>query len=142
LETLFSSSEFFDPKYYDQKFKTPYQYIISMARATGVEQANLRVINGMLQQLNMGVFGCQTPDGYKNTQKAWLNPDAMLRRLSFTTAIANGNLNLGEKQPVNFEELMNTLGNQFSEQTKEVINNTPPKLKSAVILGSPEMMFK
>jgi uncharacterized protein (DUF1800 family) len=142
LETLFSSSEFFDPKYYHHKFKTPYQYIISIARATGVKNPNLKRLNGMLEQLNMSVYGCPTPDGYKNIKSAWLNPDAMLRRLSFTTAIANGNLNLEEKKMVNSEELMNTLGNQFSAQTKEVINNTPPRLKSAVILGSPEMMHR
>jgi uncharacterized protein (DUF1800 family) len=142
LMSLFSSREFFDDRYYQQKFKNPYQYLISVVRATGVEKANLRMINGMLQQLNMGVYGCATPDGYKNTQEGWLNPDAMLRRLSFATAIANGNLSLDTKKPVNAEELMNTLGNQFSTHTKNVISKSPPAIKSAIILGSPEMMYK
>ena len=36
----------------------------------------------------------QTPDGYKNTQEAWLNPDAMMTRLSFATALGTGRLPL------------------------------------------------
>ncbi len=41
----------------------------------------------------MPLYGCQTPDGYKNTQASWLNPDAMTRRISFATSLASGRLN-------------------------------------------------
>ncbi len=40
----------------------------------------------------MPLYGCQTPDGYKQTQAAWLNPDAMMLRLSFATALGTGRL--------------------------------------------------
>jgi hypothetical protein len=32
------------------------------------------------------------PDGYKNTEGAWLNPDATTLRINFATALARGNL--------------------------------------------------
>src|SRR5260370_9673022 len=49
----------------------------------------------------MPLSGCQTPNGYSNTQEAWLNPDAMMTRLSLATALGSGNLPL-ENPP--FEE--------------------------------------
>ncbi|MBV9387087.1 MAG: DUF1800 domain-containing protein [Chroococcidiopsidaceae cyanobacterium CP_BM_ER_R8_30] len=96
LNTLFHSPEFADPKYYSAKFKTPYQYVVSAIRATGIEVNNFRPVYGMLQQLGMPLYGCLTPDGYKDTQDAWLNPAAMTLRLSFATALADDRLHLNQ----------------------------------------------
>ncbi|NEQ39587.1 MAG: DUF1800 domain-containing protein [Okeania sp. SIO3I5] len=142
LETLFSSSEFWSEKYYGSKFKTPYQYIISAARATGTDKPRFGRINGMLFQLGMPLYRCATPDGYKNTKEAWLNPDAIMRRTSFATIISRGNLNQGKPTPINHQQLSLTLGNNFSSKTQAVISNSPNNLQAALILGSPEMMEK
>ncbi len=81
LEALFDSPEFWDQRYYGNKFKTPYQFVVSAMRATGIEPRNFRPLMGELAQLGEPLYGCQTPDGYKDVQDAWLNPDAMMRRL-------------------------------------------------------------
>jgi uncharacterized protein (DUF1800 family) len=94
LNTLFRSPEFWDRRYYSAKFKTPYQYALSAVRATGTEVTNFRPVFGFLQQAGMPLYGCLTPDGYKNTEAAWLNPDAITRRISFATALASGRLPL------------------------------------------------
>ena len=101
LETMFTSAEFWDPRYYRAKFKTPYEYVVSCVRATGVAVTNYRPLYGTMQILGMPLYGCQTPNGYANTQEAWLNPGAMMTRLSFATALGSGNLGL-ENPP--FEE--------------------------------------
>jgi len=101
LETMFASAEFWDPRHYGAKFKTPYEYVVSCVRATGVPVRNYRPLYGTMQILGMPLYGCQTPNGYANTQDAWLNPDAMMTRLSFATALGSGNLPL-ENPP--FEE--------------------------------------
>jgi uncharacterized protein (DUF1800 family) len=138
LDTLFHSPEFLDPKYYNAKFKTPYQYVISAIRATGTALQNVRPVAGVLRQLSMQLFGCSTPDGYKNTELAWLNPDAMLRRISFATTLAAGRF-AGSK-PVDAQQLSKTLGNNFSTQTKEVMESSDKQMQAALILGSPEFM--
>ena len=140
LDVLFHSKEFNDHKYYEQKLTTPYQYLVSLVRVSETKFPNLKRLKGMLEQLSMPIFGCPTPDGYKNTRQAWLNPDAMLRRLSFANAISHGRLN--KKQPVNSQQLRTALGNNFSQTTKDTLANNPPWLHSALILGSPEMMNK
>ncbi|HEY8026709.1 MAG TPA: DUF1800 domain-containing protein [Burkholderiaceae bacterium] len=95
LRTLFASREFWDPAQFDSKFKTPYQYVISTARASGLPINNIRPLLKVLNQLGMPLYGCQTPDGYKNTEEAWLNPDGLTRRINFATAFAMGKLPLG-----------------------------------------------
>jgi uncharacterized protein (DUF1800 family) len=94
LETMFTSAEFWEPQNYGAKFKTPYEYVISCVRATGVPVRNYRPLYGTMQVLGMPLYACQTPNGYANTQDAWLNPDAMMTRLSFATALGSGNLPL------------------------------------------------
>ncbi|ELS01427.1 hypothetical protein Xen7305DRAFT_00011310 [Xenococcus sp. PCC 7305] len=139
LNVLFHSEEFNNPQYYEQKFKTPYQYLVSLVRAGDITP-DIRRMKGMLHQLSMPIYRCETPDGYKNTKQAWLNPEAMLRRVSIATSISNGILN--KKQPVKFPRLKVTLGNNFSQHTKNAIAKSPPHLRSALALGSPEMMNK
>ncbi|MGL5061932.1 MAG: DUF1800 domain-containing protein, partial [Microcoleus sp.] len=103
LTTLFNSREFWDEKNYGAKFKTPYQYVISAVRSSDKKVENFQQLYGYLQQLGMPLYGCLSPDGYKNTQDAWLNPDAIARRLTFATALANDRLSLNSP-PANKNE--------------------------------------
>jgi len=139
LTILFRSSEFLDSKYYNAKFKTPYQYVISALRATDTQVDNFRSVTGLLKQMGMAIYGCQTPDGYKNTEAAWLNPDAVLRRISLATALASGRF-AGKSSPVNAQQLSTTLGNNFSDKTRQVVAANPEEIKAALMLGSPEFM--
>jgi hypothetical protein len=62
---------------------------------TGVpEITNYRPLFGTMTLLGMAPYGHETPDGYANTRGAWLNPDAMMTRLSFATALGQGHLAL------------------------------------------------
>jgi uncharacterized protein (DUF1800 family) len=143
LQTLFTSSQFWDEKNFNNKFKTPYQYIISSIRASGEEVINYKPLIGMLQQLGMPLYGCLTPDGYKNTQKAWLNGDGMLRRINFATALAFGRININDDQsPISYEDLMGVFDNQLSAATMNVLAESPARLRAVLVLGSPEMMEK
>ncbi len=95
LETLFFSPEFWDQRYCGAKFKTPYDYVISAARVAGISDiTNYRPLFGTMALLGMPPYGRETPDGYANTRAAWLNPDAMMTRLGFATALGQGHLPL------------------------------------------------
>jgi uncharacterized protein (DUF1800 family) len=97
LKTMFSSAEFMDDAALGAKFKTPYQFVVSAARASSAPLMNVAPLVNTMSQLGMPLYGCQTPDGYKNTQDAWLNPDALTRRIAFATALAQGRLPLANK---------------------------------------------
>ncbi|MEO8279682.1 MAG: DUF1800 domain-containing protein [Ideonella sp.] len=94
LKTLFESAEFRDPSVRSAKFKTPYRYVVSSLRAAGQPVGNVQPLLGTLAGLGMPLYGCQTPDGYKHTEQAWLNPEAMTRRIGFAIAFTTGRLPL------------------------------------------------
>jgi uncharacterized protein (DUF1800 family) len=145
LTILFKSAEFWNPQYYGAKFKTPYQYLISGLRATGANSINTMMARSTLIQMGMPVYGCSTPDGYKNTRGAWLNPDGMMRRLNIAVALGQGHFSKspGPGSPVPIvtaEQLTQTLGDRFSSTTQSVVNTSPSQLQAALLLGSPEFM--
>jgi len=162
LAALFDSDEFWQKRYFGAKFKTPYQYVLSAVRATAIPVRNFRPLLGAIARLGMPLYQCQTPDGYKNTQAAWLNPDAMMRRLDFATALGAGRLRLdappsddgvgtgavkgaafgSAPEPADAAMLAATLGGNFGEQTAAAMEAAPEELRGAVILGSPEFMRK
>src|SRR6516164_4451927 len=88
LRSLFASREFWGS--YSQKYKTPYQFVISAVRAAGAPVGDMRPLLAAMSQLGMPLYGCLTPDGYKNTENAWLSPDPTTRRIGIATAFARG----------------------------------------------------
>jgi uncharacterized protein (DUF1800 family) len=158
LTALFSDPVFRDRRYRANKFKTPYQYLVSAVRATGTTVNEPRLFAGWLMQQGMPLYGCLTPNGYKDTETAWLNPDAMTRRINLATALASGRLSRAPSagasipQPVAFQTdapapmpldgkaLAHTLGDRFSPGTRAALDAAPARLRAALILGSPEFM--
>jgi uncharacterized protein (DUF1800 family) len=143
LKTLFTSREFRDS--YGLKYKTPYQFVISAARAAGITPGSVRPLLATMDQLGMPLFGCLTPDGYKNTEDAWLSPDATTRRIGFATAFARGGLAVGSAAgvsagPVDPEHLEAIFGSAMAGATREAIGASPRSLRAALILGSPDFM--
>jgi uncharacterized protein (DUF1800 family) len=99
-----------------------------------------------MDQLGMPLYGCLTPDGYKNTEDAWLSPDATTRRIGFATALARGDLPLyGAKgaavaHSVDAAPLQALLGSSLTEATRRAILEAPQGLRAALVLGSPDFM--
>jgi uncharacterized protein (DUF1800 family) len=165
LNSLFHSPEFWDQQYFGKKFKTPYEYVISAVRAAGTPATKTRPLYGTMAQLGMPLYHCQTPDGYKNTQEAWLNPNAMTQRINFATALAAGRLPL-KQSPVNAMEqmgeaktaaadnqslpgdpvdptnLIKVIGPMLSQETKATIENSRPAFRAPLILGSSGFMHR
>jgi uncharacterized protein (DUF1800 family) len=92
LRTLLHDRALLDPR--NTKFKTPYQYVVSALRASGQPVNNPRPVLQALRQMGQPVYGCPTPDGYKNTEAAWLNPNALLLRVNFASALGAGKTKL------------------------------------------------
>jgi uncharacterized protein (DUF1800 family) len=168
LKVLFTSTEFQDRAVRGVKFKTPYRYMLSAVRAANVQVTNVRPLLATTKQLGMPLYGCQTPDGYKNTEEAWLNPDAITRRINFATAFASGKLPLarpaqemtdeaGQSKasqaaasgkfhtdwttpPIDAGLLLEALGGTISDKTRAAIANSESRLQAALVLGSPDFM--
>ena len=139
LDTLIHSQEFNDSQYYDRKFKTPYQYLVSLARISEVQQPNYERLRNMLYHLGMPIYMYDSPTGYGNTEADWLNPQGVLQRIGYGSAIAKGALN-NEVAP-QYELLAQNMG-KLSSSTQKVIADNPPEMHSTLLLGSPEAMYR
>ena len=168
MQALVDSAEFRDPR--PVKFKTPYQYVMSSVRATGIVTTNVKPLMAVLAQLGQPLYGCQTPDGWHDTEADWLNPNAITQRVNFATALASGKLPLqraddpnapggmkamerqadramardepveGSTPPVDAATLLATLGPAISDKTRNAVTAASPALRAALVLGSPDFM--
>jgi uncharacterized protein (DUF1800 family) len=137
MTTLIKSPEFWDAKYRGTKFKTPLEYVVSSLRASGVSDFPAQRIENRLNQMGMPLYRWKTPDGYANTEKAWLSASAITQRLDFASAIARG---MDRSNPIDPTQLLRTMGGGLSPKTQAAFQAAAPPLKSAVLLGSPEFM--
>jgi uncharacterized protein (DUF1800 family) len=143
LRTMFASAEFMAPEALGAKFKTPYQFVISAARASAAPVADIAPLLATMNQLGMPLYGCQTPNGYQNTQQAWLNPDALSRRITFATALAAGKLPVAGAAAAAVTDparLQATLGGAMSSRTLTTVAASAQPLRAAMLLGSPDFM--
>jgi uncharacterized protein (DUF1800 family) len=141
LNELFHSSEFWDPQYENCKYKNPFRYAVSAMRVANAQPDDYKPVLGFLQQQGMPLYGCLTPDGYKNTKEAWLNPDSILRRINLATAISVGKLPGAQIPSANYgsvEQVMSAEG--VSTKTADAVTKSPEPMRAALLLGSPEFM--
>jgi uncharacterized protein (DUF1800 family) len=154
LQTLFGSREFHGS--IAAKYKSPYRFVLSAARAAGVPVDNPRPLLGTMARLGQPLYGCATPDGYRDSEDAWLSPDATLLRVSFATALAAGRLKLrgtpeadkpvieaaatADAEPVDDAPLEALLAPALGDRTRAALATAPAELRAALILGSPDFM--
>jgi uncharacterized protein (DUF1800 family) len=99
VRTIITSPEFFSVDAYRAKVKTPLEFVVSAARASGAVIQNAQPIIGQLrQQLGMPIYGCQPPTGYSMTADAWVNTGALLSRMNFSLQLVNNALPGGPPQ--------------------------------------------
>ncbi len=137
LSTMFDSDEFWSPQYRNNKFKSPYRYVVSSLRATDAQIVDVVPVLGILKQAGQPLYKCLTPDGYKNTKEAWLNPDSLINRLNFATALGANRLPGVQIQKEG--DISDCLA-VISEKTVSAIEQAQPQLRQSLVLGSPEFM--
>jgi uncharacterized protein (DUF1800 family) len=138
LTALFHHEAFWAKENVASKFKTPYHYVLSTVRALGSTPGNLQAVSAAMATQGMPLYGCVTPDGYRNTEAAWLNADGMTKRINFATNLTSARM--GVNLPV--EALISQLGPLVSEPTRAVARESAkdPPLASALVLAGPAMM--
>jgi uncharacterized protein (DUF1800 family) len=141
MRALLESKEFWQSKYYDNKFKTPFRFVASALRSTGELPDDTKPLAQFLREQGMPTYYCLTPDGYKNTEQAWLNPDSLLRRLSFACNLGQGKIGGLPKTKLTYESIMANSDIELSANTKAAVEAAKPDIRVGLVLGSPEFMY-
>lgn len=150
LNALFHSDPFWQAANDGNKFKTPYQFVVSALRATGQPVFDDAGVAQIIAKMGERIYGMATPDGYKNTADAWLSPDAVTDRAEFAIRLASGaypflrppSQQQGRGQPADAGRLQKTLDGLFTPHTLAVAGAASGPMQSALLLSAPEFMMR
>jgi uncharacterized protein (DUF1800 family) len=92
LRTMFRSPEFWSADAYRAKMKTPFEFVVSAARASGANIQNALPLVATLNRMGMPLYGMQPPTGYSMKAEAWVNSSALLNRMNFALQLGSGKL--------------------------------------------------
>ena len=87
LKAIFESPEFLDPRYYQAKVKTPFEFASSSLRAAGTTIVRCDEILWRLENMGEPLYMCEPPTGYPDVAKAWLGSGSLLSRLNFVETV-------------------------------------------------------
>lgn len=90
LATLFHSPEFWADGAYRAKVKTPLEFVVSAARATGADVDDAMPLARQLNNMGMPLYGAQPPTGYSMKADTWVSSSALLNRMNFALALTAG----------------------------------------------------
>jgi uncharacterized protein (DUF1800 family) len=148
VRTILTSPEFFAAAAYRAKVKTPFEFITSAVRATGVDAGSARPLVQALRDLGMPAYYCQPPTGYADRAQAWVNAGGLLNRMNFAVSLTQGNLRGGHARSLHASAaaeasadtlVRDVLGGDISEPTRSTVARASgPSQAVALLLGSPE----
>ncbi|MGB6886536.1 MAG: DUF1800 family protein, partial [Candidatus Acidiferrum sp.] len=99
MHTMIYSPEFWSREAYRAKIKTPFELVVSAARALGTDVDMAQPLVGWIGRIGEPLYQCQPPTGYADKADAWVNTGALLNRLNFSLALA-GNRMRGSRTDV------------------------------------------
>jgi uncharacterized protein (DUF1800 family) len=88
MKTMIYSPEFWSREAYRAKIKTPYELVISAARALGTDVDSPMPLVQWTGRIGEPLYQCQPPTGYSDKADAWVNTGALLNRLNYSLALA------------------------------------------------------
>ncbi|AHG89890.1 protein of unknown function DUF1800 [Gemmatirosa kalamazoonensis] len=92
LRTIVTSPEFFSQSAYRAKVKSPFELVVSAARALGAQVDTTPRTAQLIGRLGEPIFGHSDPNGYPETGDAWMNTGAILNRINFGLVVAANRL--------------------------------------------------
>src|SRR4051812_27674752 len=145
MRTILTSPEFLGADAYRAKIKTPFEFVVSAVRATGLDVEDARPLVQAVRQLGMPLYMCQPPTGYADRADAWVNTGALLARMNFAVSLSSprrpgGNPAIGTDAVVARDSLIkDVLGGDLSTATQSTIAQAQQAPQAvALVLGSPE----
>ena len=158
VRAVVTSAEFFDPRSYRVKVKSPFEYVVSAVRAAG-GSTDGRALGREVADMGEPLYLCQPPTGYSDAADAWVNSGALIARLNFALALTAGKIQgtavdpralPGAGSPRAIETgAVRLVGTGVSADTAKTIarrldaaapaeTESPQELLAGLLLGSPE----
>jgi uncharacterized protein (DUF1800 family) len=132
-EALIDAPEGWSPA--PQKFKTPYEFIVSSFRAADGQPANFQQFGPILTALGQKPFSAPSPKGWAEDAQSWAAPDAIVKRMQFAQAFSAGAVRDRDPKALAAE----ALGERLTPDTAKAIARAESRPEGfALLLMSPE----
>jgi uncharacterized protein (DUF1800 family) len=92
MKTMIWSPEFWSREAYHAKIKTPFELVVSTARALGTDVDTPLSLVQWVGRIGEPLYQCQPPTGYSDKAETWVNTGALLNRLNFSLALAGSRM--------------------------------------------------
>jgi uncharacterized protein (DUF1800 family) len=92
MKTMIWSPEFWSREAYRAKIKTPFELVVSAARALGTDVDTPLPLVQWVGRIGEPLYQCQPPTGYSDKAETWVNTGALLNRLNFSLALAGNRM--------------------------------------------------
>ena len=92
MKTMIWSPEFWSRDAYRAKIKTPFELVVSAARALGTDVDTPLPLVQWVGRIGEPLYQCQPPTGYSDKAETWVNTGALLNRLNFSLALAGSRM--------------------------------------------------
>jgi uncharacterized protein (DUF1800 family) len=139
LRTMIRSPEFWSPKAYGNKMKTPLDLVVSAVRASGANVVSPDSLVDSLSGMGMQPYGMAVPTGYSMKSAQWDNEGGLLARMNFSTSLTQGNLPGVQFDPSTLITL-GVLTSLNEPHAKAVLAEKPAGMDFAIALAEDAML--
>ena len=93
VRAILTSPEFYSPKAYRNKIKSPLELAASAIRATGAATDGASPLVQTVARMGEPLYQCQPPTGYSEDSSRWLSNATLLERMNFALALVGNRIN-------------------------------------------------
>jgi uncharacterized protein (DUF1800 family) len=111
VRTILTSPEFYSPRHYRNKIKSPLEVVASAIRATGASTDGAQPLIQLVARMGEPLYLCQPPTGYDEESAQWLSNATLLERMNFAVALINNRIN-GTRVDASRFVALEAMGNQ------------------------------
>jgi len=92
MRSMIYSPEFWSREAYNAKIKTPFELVVSAARALGTDVDTPLPLVMWTARIGEPLYQCQPPTGYSDKADTWVNTGALLNRMNYSLALSENRM--------------------------------------------------
>lgn len=121
------------------KYKTPWEYVVSVGRLAGLPDFKPGKLVAMFAQMGQAVYMPGAPAGWPDVSANWLSSDGLSKRIQFATEVAHIQASHIDARA----QAERAFGPQLTGSTRLAIDRAESGQQAlTLLLASPEMMWR
>ena len=118
-----------------EKFKTPYEFLVSSWRATSTRPSDIASVAPLLNSMGQKPFSAPSPKGWPEDAAVWCAPDAVVKRMTWSEGFAA--TAIGDRDPTILAN--EALGARLTPKVRLAIARAETRAEGlSILLMSPE----